>query len=186
MSTKRASKRTKQPDYFTGSDIITVDSLPVDGVTRLFEIASDFQTGKVSKPTTGLGLGKIVALAFMEPSTRTSCSFAAAAQKLGCGVIYTNSTESSVKKGETLSDTAICLASYADAIVLRHPKHGAAKEAADAVETPVLNAGDGTGEHPTQALLDLYTILRHCKDISSEKKLYVGVPKFIYFDAYDV
>lgn len=168
----KRSKVAKTQDFFTGKDVITVDSLEVEGVNHLLEVAKKLQNGKISKPHL-LGVGKIVSLAFLEPSTRTSCSFSAAAQRLGCGVIYTNSSESSVVKGETLPDTVRCLASYADCIVLRHPKHGAAKEAADAVDTPIINAGDGTGEHPTQALLDFYTILRHFDSISPENKINV-------------
>ncbi|KAH9257849.1 aspartate carbamoyltransferase [Batrachochytrium salamandrivorans] len=165
-------KRAKAEGFFTGKDVITVDSLEVDGVNRLLALAAELHADRV-KNLAQLGRGKIVSLAFLEPSTRTCCSFSAAAQRLGCGVIYTNATESSVTKGETLVDTARCLASYADCIVLRHPKHGAAKEAAEASAKPIINAGDGTGEHPTQALLDLYTILRHFQAISPTRKLRV-------------
>lgn len=101
---------------------------------------------------------QILANIFYEPSTRTSCSFAAAMQRLGGTVLSVNESSSSVKKGETLSDTIRCLECYADILVLRHPRLGAAGEAAAAASKPVLNAGDGTGEHPTQALLDIYTI----------------------------
>lgn len=171
-STRGGGKRAKVENLFVGKDVITVDSLEVAGVDRLLALAGELHNNRV-KNLAQLGVGKIVSLAFLEPSTRTCCSFSAAAQRLGCGVIYTNATESSVTKGETLADTARCLASYADCIVLRHPKHGAAKEAAEASAKPVINAGDGTGEHPTQALLDLYTILRHFQAISPTNKLRV-------------
>lgn len=103
--------------------------------------------------------GKLVALLFYEPSTRTFASFSAAAQRLGAGTIPIQGVEySSVAKGETLQDTVRSLESYADAIVLRHPVKGSVAEAAAKSSKPILNAGDGVGEHPTQALLDLFTI----------------------------
>jgi len=104
--------------------------------------------------------GKILALCFLEPSTRTMCSFSAAMQRMGGGVLNITPSDSSVAKGETLQDTIKCLSCYADAIVLRHPVKGSTKLAAEAVDIPLISAGDGVGEHPTQALLDLYTILR--------------------------
>uniref|UniRef100_A0A7S2WFS2 aspartate carbamoyltransferase n=1 Tax=Rhizochromulina marina TaxID=1034831 RepID=A0A7S2WFS2_9STRA len=94
----------------------------------------------------------------MEPSTRTSCSFQAAAQRLGATSILIGTEGSSAKKGETLEDTMRCLECYADGLVLRHPEKGSVKRVAEACERPVLNAGDGVGEHPTQALLDVYTM----------------------------
>merc|ERR1719333_1938989 len=103
--------------------------------------------------------GKILATVFYEPSTRTSCSFQAAMLRLGGSVITVNESSSSAAKGETLSDTVRSLECYCDAIVLRHPRAGAAAEAAAAMSKPLLNAGDGVGEHPTQALLDLYIIV---------------------------
>jgi len=103
--------------------------------------------------------GKVLASVFYEPSTRTNCSFQAAMLRLGGQVISVNESSSSVAKGETLSDTERCLECYCDVLVLRHPKAGAASEAAAAMSTPLLNAGDGVGEHPSQALLDLYTII---------------------------
>merc|ERR1712178_648334 len=103
--------------------------------------------------------GKILATVFYEPSTRTNCSFQAAMMRLGGNVIAVNESSSSVAKGETLSDTVRCLECYCDAVVLRHPRAGASSEAAAAMSKPLLNAGDGVGEHPSQALLDLYTIV---------------------------
>lgn len=95
---------------------------------------------------------------FYEVSTRTSCSFGAAMQRLGGSVITFNEATSSVQKGETLEDTVQTMSGYADVIVLRHPKPGAVTKAAQHCRKPVINAGDGTGEHPTQALLDVFTI----------------------------
>lgn len=105
---------------------------------------------------------KLIANLFYEPSTRTSSSFYAAATYLGHEVLSINNVQySSVAKGETLEDTIRTLASYVHCIVLRHPEEGAAERAAQVSTVPVINAGDGVGEHPTQTLLDLYTIYKH-------------------------
>jgi aspartate carbamoyltransferase len=103
--------------------------------------------------------GKILANLFYEPSTRTSSSFTAAMERLGGSVIPINEVRySSVSKGEVLQDTIRTLEAYVDVIVLRHPEMGSAALAAEYARKPIINAGDGIGEHPTQALLDLYTI----------------------------
>jgi aspartate carbamoyltransferase catalytic subunit len=103
--------------------------------------------------------GKQVALLFFEPSTRTRMSFASAVARMGGSVISVDSVEgSSISKGETLADTVRVVSSYVDVIVLRHPKEGAARLAAEFASVPVINAGDGAGQHPSQTLLDLYTI----------------------------
>ncbi|KNC78888.1 protein URA1 [Sphaeroforma arctica JP610] len=125
---------------------------------NLFQVASDMRvmverTGKID-----LLSGKVLACVFYEASTRTSTSFQTAMLRLGGQVVNVDSTSSSVTKGESLEDTIRCLECYADAIVLRHPTKGTADVAASVASVPVINAGDGIGEHPTQALLDLYTI----------------------------
>jgi aspartate carbamoyltransferase catalytic subunit len=103
--------------------------------------------------------GRVVAAAFFEPSTRTRLSFESAAQRLGASVIgFSDPATTSSSKGETLEDTIRMLNAYADLIVMRHPKEGAARRAASVSTVPVVNAGDGPGEHPTQTLLDLYTM----------------------------
>ncbi len=105
--------------------------------------------------------GKILATLFYEPSTRTRLSFETAMKRLGGEVIDLGALESSsVAKGETLADTIRVIGNYADAIVLRHPKEGSARMAAEYSKVPIINAGDGAGHHPTQTLLDLYTIMR--------------------------
>lgn len=101
---------------------------------------------------------KVLAAAFYEPSTRTNCSFQAAMIRLGGSVIPVNDEQSSIKKGESLDDTIITLGCYADIIVLRHPIEGSAAAAAAVSTRPIINAGDGVGEHPTQSLLDVYCI----------------------------
>ena len=103
--------------------------------------------------------GRLLGLCFFEPSTRTKMSFEAAIKRLGGDVVDMGHVESSsVKKGESLADTVRVVEGYADALVLRHPSQGAAKLASEFVDVPLVNAGDGAGHHPTQTLLDLYTI----------------------------
>jgi aspartate carbamoyltransferase catalytic subunit len=103
--------------------------------------------------------GRLLALCFFEPSTRTRMSFDAAMKRLGGDTVDMGHVESSsVKKGESLADTVRVIEGYADALVLRHPKEGAARMAAEYVDVPLINAGDGAGQHPSQTLLDLYTM----------------------------
>jgi aspartate carbamoyltransferase catalytic subunit len=103
--------------------------------------------------------GKLLGLCFFEPSTRTKMSFETAIKRLGGDVVDMGHVESSsVKKGETLADTVRVIEGYVDAIVMRHPEEGSAKMASEFVDVPLLNGGDGAGHHPTQTLLDLYTI----------------------------
>lgn len=120
--------------------------------------------------------GKIVATLFYEPSTRTRLSFESAALQLGASVITTENARefSSAAKGETLEDTMRVVGKYADAIVLRHFDTGAADRAAQASSVPIINAGDGAGQHPTQALLDLFTIQREIGKIDGISIVFVG------------
>ena len=112
--------------------------------------------------------GKVMTALFYEPSSRTFGSFVASMQRLGGGFIPLQGvTYSSVSKGESLPDTVRTFASYSDVIVIRHPEVGSARMAADFTEKPVINAGDGVGEHPTQALLDLFTITSHFKKLKN-------------------
>jgi aspartate carbamoyltransferase catalytic subunit len=122
---------------------------------------------------------KIVAVLFLEPSTRTRLSFEAAAQRLGARVVsVAEPASSSAAKGETLLDTVRVLAGYADLIVMRQGETGGARRAADAVAVPIINAGDGAGEHPTQALLDLYTIRRETGGLDGLSVAMVGDLKY--------
>jgi aspartate carbamoyltransferase len=119
---------------------------------------------------------KVVATLFYEPSTRTRLSFEAAATRLGAGLVSTENAGqfSSAAKGETLEDTIRTINGYADAIVLRHPMLGAAQVASKYSQVPIINAGDGAGEHPTQALLDLFTIIEAKKSVNGLKIGLVG------------
>lgn len=143
-----------------GKDVLTAAQFTRPQIEHLFAVADDLAARLEKGERLRTLDGKLLATLFYEPSTRTRLSFEAAMQRLGGGVISVAEakTASSVVKGETLPDTVRTIANYADAIVLRHPDIGAARVAAEAVAVPILNAGDGAGEHPTQALLDLYTI----------------------------
>ena len=144
---------------FKGKDILHGNQFSKKDIEAIIKNASNFEKDLKKRDSLTLLRGKILANLFYEPSTRTRLSFEAAMQRLGGGVISMGSVESSsVAKGETLTDTARTVSQYADVIVIRHPRTGSAREAADAVPIPVINAGDGTGQHPTQALLDIYTI----------------------------
>ena len=142
-------------------------------IETIIKVASDFEKDLKKKESLTLLKGRILATLFFEPSTRTRLSFETAMQRLGGGVISMASAESSsAAKGETVADTARTVSQYADIIVIRHPRIGSAKEAADAASVPVINAGDGAGQHPTQALLDIYTIQ---KELGSLKDLTVSM-----------
>ena len=144
-----------------GKDILHGNQFSKKDIEAIIKIASNFEKELKKKDSLTLLKGKILATLFFEPSTRTRLSFETAMQRLGGGVISVASAESSsAAKGETVADTARTVSQYADAIVIRHPRLGSAKEAADAVPIPVINAGDGAGQHPTQALLDIYTIYK--------------------------
>lgn len=148
----------KKADWY-GKDIISVKQFSRSDLEYIFGVAHEMR-GMVERiGTFDLLKGKILANLFYEPSTRTSSSFTAAMERLGGSVIPINEVRySSVAKGESLPDTVRTLECYADVIVLRHPETGSAEIAARAAKKPVINAGDGIGEHPTQALLDLFTI----------------------------
>ena len=144
-----------------GKDILHGNQFSKKDIEAIIKTASNFEKELKKKDSLTLLKGKILATLFFEPSTRTRLSFETAMQRLGGGVISVASAESSsAAKGETVADTARTVSQYADAIVIRHPRLGSAKEAADAVPIPVINAGDGAGQHPTQALLDIYTIYK--------------------------
>jgi aspartate carbamoyltransferase catalytic subunit len=156
-----------------GKDILHGNQFSKKDIDAIIKTSTEFEKEIKKKDSLTLLKGKILATLFFEPSTRTRLSFETAMQRLGGGVISMASAESSsAAKGESVADTARTVSQYADVIVIRHPRIGSAKEAADAVPIPVINAGDGAGQHPTQALLDIYTI--H-KELGSLKKLVVSM-----------
>ena len=149
----------KRESRFYGKHILSVKQFTRDDIDYIFDVAEEMRTMVERVGTFDLLKGKILANLFYEPSTRTSSSFTAAMERLGGSVIPINEVKySSVSKGESLPDTVRTLQSYSDVIVLRHPEKGAAELAAKYLKKPLINAGDGVGEHPTQALLDLFTI----------------------------
>lgn len=149
--------RQDAPFYF--KDILSVKQFSRADLEHIFGVAHEMQEMVHRVGTFDLLKGKILANLFYEPSTRTSASFTAAMERLGGSVIPINEVKySSVAKGESLPDTVRTLEAYADVIVLRHPEVGSAALAAKSTRKPIINAGDGVGEHPTQALLDLFTI----------------------------
>ncbi len=137
--------------------VISAKQLTRGDIESVLDRASDI----AADPGTYAGRhqGTLLGLLFFEPSTRTKMSFSAAIKRLGGDVVDMGPVDaSSVKKGESLADTVRVIEGYADALVLRHPSEGSAKMAAEYVDVPLINAGDGAGQHPTQTLLDLYTI----------------------------
>jgi len=150
--------RQDAPFYFT--DILSVKQFQRKDLDYIFGVAHEMSEMVRRVGTFDLLKGKILANLFYEPSTRTMSSFTAAMERLGGSVIPINEVRySSVSKGESLPDTVRTLECYADVIVLRHPEVGSVATAAKFTKKPIINAGDGIGEHPTQALLDLFTIL---------------------------
>jgi aspartate carbamoyltransferase catalytic subunit len=149
-----------RPRFF-GQDVLSVGQFTRSDLTSVFEVAAAMRTLVQLVGTVDLLKGKLLANLFYEPSTRTQSSFTAAMERLGGSVIPISEVRySSVSKGESLPDTVRTLECYADVIVLRHPDKGSAEIAANFAKKPIINAGDGVGEHPTQALLDLFTILQ--------------------------
>ena len=163
MTTMRATEHLpfgeKRNPRFFGEDILSVSQFTREDLDTIFAVAREMSEMVRRVGTFDLLKGKVLTNLFYEPSTRTSSSFVAAIERLGGSVIQINNvTFSSVSKGESLTDTVRTMESYTDAIVLRHPEMGSAEIAARATKKPIINAGDGPGEHPTQALLDAYTI----------------------------
>jgi aspartate carbamoyltransferase catalytic subunit len=160
----------------TGQDIISVSQFEPEKLDYIFTRTREMREMVERVGATDLLKGHVLTCLFYEPSTRTSASFIAAMERLGGGVIpITQGVQfSSVSKGETLADTVRTLEQYSDVIVLRHPDIGSAQVAADYARVPVINAGDGAGEHPTQALLDLFTIEEELGRIEGLKIALVG------------
>ena len=144
---------------FAGRDIISIKDFSREEIDYILKVASKMEP--IAKTGSEMLKGKILATLFFEPSTRTRLSFESAMHRLGGSTIgFAEAEIASVKKGENLADTVRTVENYADVIALRHPLEGAARLAAEFAEVPIINAGSGAEEHPTQALLDLYTIMK--------------------------
>ncbi len=156
-----------------GRDLISIRDLHIDDMLSIFELSKKIQNAP--QKVTEVLKGKVVAVAFFEPSTRTRLSFEAAVKRMGGETIgFADPRTASVAKGECLADSIRMLDCYSDLIILRHPLEGAARFASEISEVPVINGGSGSGEHPTQALLDIYTILREKGSLENLQIAFVG------------
>ncbi|HIK00356.1 TPA: aspartate carbamoyltransferase [archaeon] len=162
-----------------GKDIISLRELKKDEIEYLLSRAADFEKILQKEGYTNILEGKILATLFYEPSTRTRLSFVTAMHRLGGNVIGFSGPEgTSAVKGENLSDTIRTIDNYADVIAIRHPEEGSAKLAAQLSTRPIINCGDGSHAHPTQTLLDLYTIRKEKGKINGQKVALVGDLKY--------
>ena len=159
-------------------DIISMNDMSKEEILEILEIAEKIENSSEEEKLNFLK-GKIVATLFFEPSTRTKMSFESATFRLGAQVLQLPPLEqSSVKKGESFSDTIRMVESYSDVIVVRHPNDGAARLASTTSKKPVINAGDGSNQHPSQTLLDLYTIKEEKGTLSNLSIAFVGDLKY--------
>jgi len=137
--------------------LISITDFSKEEYLKIMELTQKFETN----PSQSLLKGKVIATLFFEPSTRTRLSFETAINRLGGKIIgFSDSNSSSVSKGETLHDTIKMVSNYADMIIIRHPLEGSARYAAEVSDVPVINAGDGANQHPSQTLLDMYSIMK--------------------------
>jgi len=177
-----------------GKDILDGAQFTREEIEHIMSVADGFRKDLQERPGLDLMRGYVLAALFFEPSTRTRLSFETAMHRLGGSVVGFSSAEStSTAKGETLADTIRTVDQYADIIAMRHPQIGSAKEAAAVAKAPVLNGGDGAGQHPTQALLDLYTVKAErgkldgttivlCGDLKNGRTVHAGVEVYKHFN----
>lgn len=155
--------------------LVSIHDFTKEDILRIMELAADFE----ANPDQRLLYGKVVASLFFEPSTRTRLSFESAINRLGARVIgFSDMNNTSVTKGETLHDTIRVISNYCDMIVMRHPVEGAARYASEVSKVPVVNAGDGANQHPSQTLLDLYSILKTQGRLDNINIMMVGDLKY--------
>lgn len=159
-------------------DIISMNDMSKEEIINILEIAKKIENTNEKEKLDYLK-GKIISTLFFEPSTRTKMSFESAAQRLGAQVLPLPPLEyTSLKKGESFTDTIKMVESYSDIIVIRHPLDGAARLASNTSRKPIINAGNGSNQHPSQTLLDLYTILEEKKTLNNLKIGFVGDLKY--------
>ncbi|MFP4423733.1 MAG: aspartate carbamoyltransferase [Candidatus Woesearchaeota archaeon] len=160
---------------FVNRSLISITDFSKDEWLRVLEIAEDFE----KSPSQDLLSGKIVGTLFFEPSTRTRLSFESAVLRLNGRITgFSDSSTSSVRKGESLHDTINTVEKYCDLIVMRHPLDGSARYASEISSVPIINAGDGSNQHPTQTLLDLYSIKKTQGTLENLKVVLVGDLKY--------
>uniref|UniRef100_A0AAY4EJD4 Multifunctional protein CAD n=1 Tax=Denticeps clupeoides TaxID=299321 RepID=A0AAY4EJD4_9TELE len=157
-----------------GQHVLSVHQFTKEQMSHLFNVAHTLRLLVQKERSLDILKGKVMASLFYEVSTRTSSSFAAAMQRLGGSVVHFSESTSSVQKGESLADSVQTMSCYADVLVLRHPTPGAVMTAAKYCRKPVINAGDGVGEHPTQALLDVFTIREELGTVNGMTVTMVG------------
>lgn len=166
-------------NIFKLKNIISIKDFEREDVDYILNEAEKLEDIAKSKEISEELKGKILGLMFFEPSTRTRMSFETAMKRLGGeGIGFENSGSSSVSKGESIADTAKMFEGYSDALVIRHELEGVSKFISDIVDVPVINAGDGAGQHPTQTLLDLYTIRKEIGEIDNLKIALIGDLKY--------
>ena len=162
-------------ERLSSKDVLRADQFSIGEIDLILARAAEHEEALAAGEVLDDLRGKVLATLFYEPSTRTRLSFESAMLRLGGRVIsVAEAKSSSAAKGETLHDTIRTVEGYADVIVLRHPQIGSAAEAAAATHLPILNAGDGAGQHPTQSLLDLYTIRKECGKVDGLKIALAG------------
>lgn len=159
-------------------NFISIKELSKEEIIEVLDIAKELDNTD-SNERRKIMDGMIMTSIFFEPSTRTRLSFTSAAYKMGCKELgFDNPDKSSIKKGESLRDTIIMVSAYSDIIVMRHNIDGAAKFAEEVSNCPIINAGDGSNEHPSQTLLDLYTLREELGSIENKKIAFVGDTKY--------
>nr|NQU91468.1 aspartate carbamoyltransferase [Bacteroidota bacterium] len=155
--------------------LVSISDFTKDEQIRILDIAEEFELNPIQRILEDF----VVATLFFEPSTRTRLSFESAASRLGAKVIgFSSSASSSVSKGESLKDTILTVSNYSDIIVMRHPKEGSARYASEVSPGPVINAGDGSNQHPTQTLLDMYSIRKTQGKLDNLNIAFVGDLKY--------
>jgi aspartate carbamoyltransferase catalytic subunit len=155
--------------------LVSINDYSKEEQLRVLEVARDFE----KNPVQNIMQDFVIASLFFEPSTRTRLSFESAANRLGGKVVgFSEAGSTSVKKGESLRDTILTIASYSDLIVMRNPVEGSARFAAEISPVPIINAGDGANQHPTQTLLDLYSILKTQGRLDNLEVAFVGDLKY--------
>ncbi len=164
---------------FAHTNILDTDQFSRKDLETILETARRIEELQQQRKAFGILEGRVLASLFFESSTRTRLSFETAMNRLGGRVVSTVGFQfSSISKGETLYDTMKMVEAYADIAVIRHPVEGSSRIASAAVDIPVINAGDGTGQHPTQALLDLYTIFKERGGVDGKRVAFIGDLKF--------
>jgi aspartate carbamoyltransferase catalytic subunit len=155
--------------------LISITDFSKEEYLKIMELSRKFE----ANPGQSLLKGKVIATLFFEPSTRTRLSFETAINRLGGKIIgFSDSNSSSVSKGETLHDTIKMVSNYADMIIMRHPLEGSARYAAEISDVPVINAGDGANQHPSQTLLDMYSIMKTQDRLDNINLFLVGDLKY--------